>query len=327
MDIWPKCKTTLFCIIYFFSCIAYAAPKADVYPSKPIRIIVSYAPGGPIDTAARIIGEKLSVELGQAVTIENKSGGNAVIGTLYAAKATPDGYTLLLAAPAHTANPSLSKTATYDPVKDFSPIILINVQPLFVVVPTTLGINKLPELIALLKANPGKFNYGSSGSGGPQHLMGEMFKTATDTQITHIPYRGAAPASVALLSGETQVSFSTTTNTINYIKTGQLKALAVSTASRTQLAPEVPTLAESGLPNFNYSSWAGLLAPSGTDKAIIQRLNLAMNKVLNSKDVQDKFIVQGSEVVGGTPEEFTKFLVLDVNRSTKIIKDNNIQID
>jgi len=243
------------------------------------------------------------------------------------ARSPADGYTLLLAAPAHTSNPSLSKTAGYDPIKDFSPIALINLQPLFVVVPTSLGINKLSELISLLKANPGKFNYGSSGSGGPQHLMGEMFKTATDTQITHIPYRGAAPAAVALLAGETQMSFSTPTNTISYIKTGQLKALAVSTSLRTSLAPEVPTLIELGVTGFNYSSWAGLLAPAGTDKAIIQRLNAALNKVLSAKDVQEKFTLQGSEVVGGSPEEFMKFLIMDVNRSSKIIKDNNIQLD
>jgi len=157
--------------------------------------------------------------------------------------------------------------------------------------------------------------------------MGEMFKTATDTQITHIPYRGAAPAAVALLAGETQMSFSTPTNTISYIKTGQLKALAVSTSSRTSLAPEVPTLVESGITGFNYSSWAGLLAPAGTDKVIIQRLNEALNKVLSAKDVQEKFTLQGSEVVGGSPEEFMKFLMMDVNRSSKIIKDNNIQLD
>lgn len=327
MRISVGCRAMLLSVLLISPYATHAASKADNYPSKPIRIVVAYAPGGPIDSAARIISEKLSIELGQPVTVENRSGGNAVIGTVYVARSPADGYTLLLAAPAHTSNPSLSKTAGYDPIKDFSPIALINLQPLFVVVPTSLGINKLSELISLLKANPGKFNYGSSGSGGPQHLMGEMFKTATDTQITHIPYRGAAPAAVALLAGETQMSFSTPTNTISYIKTGQLKALAVSTSSRTSLAPEVPTLIDLGVTGFNYSSWAGLLAPAGTDKAIIQRLNAALNKVLSAKDVQEKFTLQGSEVVGGSPEEFMKFLIMDVNRSSKIIKDNNIQLD
>lgn len=300
---------------------------AQAYPSKPIHIVVPYAPGGPVDVTARIIGEKLAAEFNQSVIVDNRSGGNATIGTNFVERSAPDGYTLLLAAPAHTSNPSLMKSATYDPVRDFAAISLVILQPLFVVVPSTEAANNLKDLITNIKANPGKYNYGTSGAGGPQHLMGEMFKSATGTQITHIPYRGAAPAAVALLSGQTQISFSTPTNTIPYVKTGRLKALAVSTAKRSHFAPDVPTLQELGFGGFDYSSWTGLLAPAGTPKEVIDRLYRAVVKAVKSKDTEKKFDTQGMEGVGSSPEEFAKFLALDVARSSKIIKDNGIQPD
>jgi tripartite-type tricarboxylate transporter receptor subunit TctC len=299
--------------------------SAQAYPSKPIRIVVSYAPGGPVDVTARIIGEKFAAEFNQSVIIDNKSGGNATIGTNFVARSAPDGYTLLFAAPAHTSNPSLMKSATYDPVKDFEAISLVILQPLFVVVPSTEPANNLKDLIANIKASPGKYNYGTSGTGGPQHLMGEIFKSATGTQIAHIPYRGAAPAAVALLAGETQISFSTPTNALPHVKTGKLKVLAVSTARRSHFAPDVPTLQELGFGGIDYSSWTGLLAPAGTPKEVIDRLHRAVVKAVNSKDTEEKFDVQGMEGVGSSPEEFAKFLVLDVARTSKIIKDNGIQ--
>ncbi len=298
---------------------------AQAYPSKSIRIVVPYAPGGPADVAARVVGEKLSTEFNQPVIIDNRSGGNATIGTDYVARSAPDGYTLLFAAPAHTSNPSLMKTATYDPVKDFVPISLVMQQPLFVVVPTSVPANNLKDLIATIKANPGKYNYGTSGAGGPQHLMGEMFKAASGTQITHIPFRGAAPAALALLSGETQISFGTPTNTFPHVKTGKLKAMAVSTAKRSHFGPDVPTLSELGFSNFDYSSWTGLLAPAGTSPEIVERIHLAVVKALNTKDVKDKFDLQGMDGVGSSPEEFKKFLIQDTARSIRIIKENGIQ--
>jgi tripartite-type tricarboxylate transporter receptor subunit TctC len=302
-----------------------AAAAADAYPSKPIHIIVSYAPGGPVDVAARVLQQPLAQELGQPVIIENRSGANATIGTAYVARSAPDGYTLLLAAPAHTANPSLMKEPGYDPIKDFAPIAMVMDQPLFVVVPSSLPAHDIKELVAMLKAAPDKYNYGTSGAGGPQHLMGEMFKTATGTKITHVPYRGAAPAAVALLSGETQVSFGTPTNTFPQVKAGKLRALAVSTRKRSHFGPDVPTMAELGYKGFDYTSWTGLLAPAGTPPAIVERLHAAVVKALALKDVQQKFDLQGMDGAGSTPQEFDKFLRLDVERSSKIIKDTGIQ--
>jgi tripartite-type tricarboxylate transporter receptor subunit TctC len=298
---------------------------AQTYPAKPIKLVVPYAAGGPVDVIARILSDRLGEILQQRVIVENKAGGNAVIGADYVAKAAPDGYTLLVAAPAFTANMSLVKNVPYDAIKDFAPVSWVVDQPLFVVVHPSVPATSIKELIALLKANPDKYNYGTSGSGGPQHLLGEMFKAATGTRITHIPYKGAAPASTALLAGDTQISFSTPTNTFPFVKAGKLRALAVSTAQRSVFAPDLPTLAELGLGGFNYSSWNGVLAPAGTSKEVVQRLYEAIAKALGEKEVRDKFFVQGMDVIGTTPDAFAEYLKLDLARSAKIIKDNGIQ--
>lgn len=298
---------------------------AQPYPSKPIKLVVPYAAGGPVDVAARILADRLGEIFQQRVIVENRAGGNAVIGTEYVARSAPDGYTLLVAAPAHTANAGLVKNIPYDAVKDFSPVMLVMAQPLFIVVHPSVPATNIKELIALLKANPDKYNYGTSGAGGPQHLMGEMFKAATDTKIMHVPYKGAAPASTALLAGDTQISFSTPTNTFLHVKAGKLRALAVSTATRSSFAPELPTLAELGFAGFDYSSWTGILAPAGTSKEVVQRLYDALSKVLADKNIREKFLLQGMAVVGSTPQAFAEFIKVDVARSAKIIKDTGIQ--
>jgi len=233
----------------------------------------------------------------------------------------------LMAAPAHTSNPSLMKSLSFDTAKDFTGISCIMDQPLLIAVHSDLEVNTLDELLAKLRANPGKFNYGTSGAGGPQHLMGEMFKTATGTQITHIPYKGAAPASVALLAGETQVAFSTPTNILPHIKTGKLKVLAVSNAKRSPFTPDIPTLAELGVTGFNYSSWTGLLAPTGTPKDVIQKLYSGVLASLAEKEVKDKMFQNGIQPLGTSPEEFAKFLALDFSRSAKIISDSGVKAE
>lgn len=306
---------------------AAAAPLAAsaAYPERAIHIVVPYAAGGPVDVTARAMGERMSRQLGQAVVVENRSGGNATIGTDYVARAEPDGYTLLLAAPAHTANPSLMKSVSYDPVKSFEPISLAIVQPLFVVVHQSVEANSLQELIDLLKANPSKYNYGTSGTGGPQHLMGEMFKAATGTDILHVPYRGAAPAAVALLAGDTQISFGTPTNTMPHVQAGNLKALAVSTAERSVFGPDVPTLTELGYDGFDYFSWTGLLAPAGTPPEIIATLHQAVRSALDDPGVKAIFDKQGMSIVGSTPAEFREFLEVDVERASRIIQETGLQ--
>jgi hypothetical protein len=298
---------------------------SQAYPSRPIRIVVPYSPGGPVDVTARILAEPLGRYLRQSIVVDNRAGGNAAIGTEYVARSAPDGYTLLMAAPAHTSNPSLMKSLSFDTAKDFTGISCIMDQPLLIAVHSDLEVNTLDELLAKLRANPGKFNYGTSGAGGPQHLMGEMFKTATGTQITHIPYKGAAPASVALLAGETQVAFSTPTNILPHIKTGKLKVLAVSNAKRSPFTPDIPTLAELGVTGFNYSSWTGLLAPTGTPKDVIQKLYSGVLASLAEKEVKDKMFQNGIQPLGTSPEEFAKFLALDFSRSAKIISDSGVK--
>ncbi len=305
--------------------IGSSSSWSQAYPSRPIRIVVPYSPGGPVDVTARILAEPLGRYLRQSIVVDNRAGGNAAIGTEYVARSAPDGYTLLMAAPAHTSNPSLMKSLSFDTAKDFTGISCIMDQPLLIAVHSDLEVNTLDELLAKLRANPGKFNYGTSGAGGPQHLMGEMFKTATGTQITHIPYKGAAPASVALLAGETQVAFSTPTNILPHIKTGKLKVLAVSNAKRSPFTPDIPTLAELGVTGFNYSSWTGLLAPTGTPKDVIQKLYSGVLASLAEKEVKDKMFQNGIQPLGTSPEEFAKFLALDFSRSAKIISDSGVK--
>jgi len=303
------------------------ASWAQAYPSRPVRIVVPYSPGGPVDVTARIFAEPLSRYLRQPILVDNRAGGNAAIGTEYVARSAPDGYTLLMAAPAHTSNPSLMKSLGFDTLRDFTGISCIMDQPLLIAVHADLDVHSLDELLMKLKANPGKYNYGTSGAGGPQHLMGEMFKTATGTQITHIPYKGAAPASVALLAGETQVAFSTPTNMLPHVKSGKLKILSVSTAKRSPFTPDIPTLAELGVTGFNYFSWTGLLAPAGTPKDVIQKIYTAVLATLAEKDVKDKMFQNGMQPLGTSPDEFAKFLALDLARSAKIISDAGVKAE
>jgi tripartite-type tricarboxylate transporter receptor subunit TctC len=280
-----------------------------------------------VDVTARILAEPLARHLGKPIVVDNKPGGNATIGTEWVARAPADGYTLLMAAPAHTSNPSLIKSLSFNTARDFSPISCVMDQPLLIAVHASMDIKTLPELIAKLKAQPDQFNYGTSGAGGPQHLMGEMFKMATGTRITHVPYKGAAPASVALLAGETQVAFSTPTNILPHVKTDKLRVLAVSTARRSPFTPELPTLAELGITGFDYSSWTGLLAPAGTPPEIIQKIYAAVSASLAEKEVQDKMLNNGIQPLGTSPEEFGRFLALDLARSAKIISDSGVKAE
>jgi tripartite-type tricarboxylate transporter receptor subunit TctC len=293
------------------------------YPNRPIRIVVPYAAGGPVDVTARVIGERLASYWGQQVVIDNKAGANAALGTEIVARAQPDGYTLLMGAPAHTGNPSLMKL-NFDTAKDFIPVSNIIEQPLVIVLHPSLPANNVKELVALLKANPDKYNYASSGAGGPQHLMGEMFKTATGTRIAHIPYKGAAPAATAILAGDTQISFGTPTNTMPYVRDGKLRAIAVSTQERSPFAPDVPTLAELGFKDFNYFSWTGLFAPAGTPPETVNKLYEGIKRALAEAETRERLVKAGMQPVGSTPQEFGRFITQDLARTSKIIKDNGI---
>ncbi|MSQ56955.1 MAG: tripartite tricarboxylate transporter substrate binding protein [Limnohabitans sp.] len=324
---YPSRRRILLNIAGSLATLGSASSWSQAYPTRPIRIVVPYSPGGPVDVTARILAEPMGRHLRQSIVVDNRAGGNAAIGTEYVARSAPDGYTLLMAAPAHTSNPSLMKSLSFDTSRDFTGISCIMDQPLLIAVHSDLEVQTLDELLAKIRANPGKFNYGTSGAGGPQHLMGEMFKTATGTQITHIPYKGAAPASVALLAGETQVAFSTPTNILPHIKTGKLKVLAVSTSKRSPFTPDIPTLAELGVTGFNYSSWTGLLTPTGTPTDVIQKLYSAVLSSLAEKEVKDKMFQNGIQPQGTSPDEFAKFLAFDFTRSAKIISESGVKAE
>ena len=299
------------------------AAQSQAYPNRLIRIVVPYAAGGPVDVVARVIGERLESYFQQRVLVDNRAGGNAAIGTEFVARSMPDGYTLLMGAPAHTANPSLMKLS-FDTAKDFIPISNIIEQPMVIAVHPSMQSKSLRELIEELRANPDKYNFGTSGAGGPQHLMGELFKSATSTRIVHIPYKGAAPAAQALLAGETQVSFGTPTNTMPLVRAGKLRALAVSAPNRSQFAPDVPTLVELGITGVNYFSWTGLFAPSGTPPDVVVKLHEGIKRALAEPETADKLIKAGMQPVGNSPQEFARFIELDIARSAKIVKDTGL---
>ncbi len=300
---------------------------AQPFPSKPIKIVVPFAAGGAVDVIGRLVGQKMSETLGQPVVIENRPGAGATIGTSIVGKSPPDGYTLLMTANPHTVNPSLNPKLPYDPVKDFQPLTLAGITPIFVVVHSSVPATSLKGLVALLKANPDKFSYGSSGTAGPQHMAGEMFKVATGTNILHVPFKGAAPAATALIAGDVQIAFASPANVMEHVKTGRLRSFAVSTATRSRFAPETPTMIESGYPDFDISAWLGLFLPAGTPRDIVERLNDAAVKGLAALDTREKLALQGIDAVGNSPEQFQAFVQADVLRSARIVREAGIKAD
>jgi tripartite-type tricarboxylate transporter receptor subunit TctC len=306
----------------------FAAPAlAADYPTKPIRMIVGFAPGGGTDTTARAISVKLTDLLGQQVIIDNRAGAAGNIATEMVAKANPDGYTLLLGTIAALAiNPSLYRTKLpFDSVKDFAPIIQAvdstNILSLHPSVPA----NTVKELIALAKTKP--LNYGSSGVGGTGHLAGELFNTMAGVKMTHIPYKGGGPAMIDLVGGQVQLVFATAASAVPQIKAGKIKGVAVTTAKRSALMPNIPTIAESGLPGFDANNWYGLLAPAKTPRPIINRLNAEVTKVLAMPDVKNFLFNQGLDPAPGTPEQFGAYIKSEMTKWAKVVKASGARAD
>ena len=306
-------------------CVSINA-NAQSWPSKPLRYIVPFPPGAFNDTLARTISAELSKTLGQPMVVDNRPGGNSIIGTEAAAKSPPDGYTLFGAALPFSVIQSLYKTS-FDVTKDFAPITLAGISANLLVANPSFPVNSVKELIAYAKANPGRVNYGTSGNGTSVHLAMELFKSMTKTYMLHIPYKGSAPVVADLLAGQVDIMFDNTPNVIGHVRAGKLKALAVSTAQRSALAPDVPTVAEAGVPGYELAVWFGVLAPAGTPRDIVGRLNTEIVKVLNSADVKDRFAKQGVEVRTSTPEQFSEFLRAEVSRWAKVVQDANIKAD
>jgi tripartite-type tricarboxylate transporter receptor subunit TctC len=299
---------------------------AQSWPAKPLRYIVPFPPGAFNDTLARTLAAELPKTLGQPVVVENRPGGNTIIATELALKSPPDGYTLYGAALPFSVIQSLYKTS-FDVTRDFAPITLAGITPNLLVANTGAPFNNVQELVAYARANPGKLNYASAGNGTSNHLSYELLKAMTRTFVTHIPYKGSAPAVTDLIAGQVQVMFDNTPNVLPHVRAGRLKALAVSTRARSEFAPEIPSVHESGVPGYDVSVWFGILTLAGTPRDVVQRLNTEMVKILTSAEVKERFGKMGVEVVAGTPEHFSQFLKSEVARWAKVVQDGGIKAD
>ena len=299
---------------------------AQQWPSKPIRYIVPFPPGAFNDTLARTLAAELPKTLGQPVIVDNRPGGNTIIGTEMAAKSPPDGYTLFGAALPFAVIQSLYKTS-FDVTKDFAPITLAGVTPNLLVAHPGVPFNDVKGLIAYARANPGKLNYASTGNGTSNHLSFELFKAMTATQVTHVPYKGSAPAVTDLIAGQVQVMFDNTPNVLPHVKAGKLKALGVSSRQRSQFAPDVPTVDEAGVPGYDVAVWFGVLTVAGTPPEIVKRLNGEMVRILTSPEVKERITKSGVEVVASSPEHFGGFLRSEVSRWAKVVQEANIKAD
>jgi tripartite-type tricarboxylate transporter receptor subunit TctC len=300
---------------------------AQSYPNQPIRFIVPYAAGGGVDMVARAVGPTLSERLGQPVVIDNRGGAGGNIGTELAARAEPNGYTIVMGAAALAINTSLYRKLPFDPVKDFVPISLISATPNILAVHPTIPAKSVRQLIQLAKAKPGSLNYGSAGNGTTSHLALELFKTMAGVEIVHIPYKGTAPAVVGLLGGEVAMMLAPALTLISHVRSKKVNGLAVSSLKRLPAIPELPTIAESGVPGFEARQWYGVLAPTGTPKAIVMRLNSEIVKIVDSPEVTKRFMSEGSEPIGSTPEEFARHLKAEIAKWTKAVAASGARVD
>lgn len=306
--------------------IAGVAP-AQSYPVKPIRLIVPFAAGGNADIIGRIIAQKLTETLGQQVVVDNRAGANSVIGTDLAAKAAPDGYTLLLIATGHTINPGLYAKLPFDLVRDFTAITLVGSTPIILTATNALPARSVKELVALARSKPGRLSFATQGNGSPGHLAGVMFNTANKINIVHVPYKSTAQAITDLTSGQVQVMYPSMTAVLPHILAGKLKGIAITTRQRSPLMPTLPTVAESGVPGFEASIWNGVLAPAGTPKPIVARLNAAIVRILESPDVKERIMAMGALPSTSTPDQLSAFIASEITKWGKAIKDSGARID
>jgi len=316
--------TRLFAFV--LSSLVGASAAAQSWPQKPLRYIVPFTPGAFNDNLARLLAAELPKTLGQPVIVENKPGGNTIIGTEAAAKSPPDGYTLFGAALPFSVIQSLYKTS-FDVTKDFAPITLAGVTPNLLVANPNVPFNDVKGLIAYARANPGKLNYASTGNGTSNHLSFELFKAMTGVDVIHVAYKGSAPAVTDLIAGQIQVIFDNTPNVLPQVRAGKLKALAVSSRGRSHFAPEIPSVDEAGVPGYDVTVWFGVLTVAGTPSEIVRRLNTEMVKILTSPEMKERISKQGVDVVAGTPEHFSGFLKSEVTRWAKVIQEAHIKAD
>jgi tripartite-type tricarboxylate transporter receptor subunit TctC len=306
--------------LVLLSAPAVAQQGGASYPSRPVRLIVPYSPGGGTDVIARIVAQDLAQTWGTSVVVDNRAGGAGVIGMQAALAATPDGHTVVLNSLGLSYPPALMAKPPYDIEKDFAPVSMVAIQPFIYVVLPTLGVSTIKELIALAKAKPGQIRYGSGGSGGASHLGTELLRKQAGIDLAHVPYKGTGPALTAMLGGEIQMQLIGISSVVPHIKSGRMRALAVSGAKRSSAAPDVPTVAESGLPGYDYDVWYGLFAPAGTPRAIVQKINADVNRVLGSASLKQRFESLGMEPAGDSPQDFAKVVRQDVVRWVPLAK-------
>ncbi|MCC7486151.1 MAG: tripartite tricarboxylate transporter substrate binding protein [Burkholderiales bacterium] len=310
-----------------FMALLPGASTAQSFPARTVRIVVPQSAGGSTDVVARIIAQRLAEALGQPVIVDNRPGAGSVTGTELVAKSPPDGHTLLSVAGSFTINPAIRRNLPFDPVKDFAAVTLAAVLPHVLVVHPSVPAQSVKELIALLKARPGEINYASSGIATSTHMAAELFRHMTGTNMVNVPYKGGAPAMVAMIVGECQVNFATISTALPRIRAGKLRPLGVTTAKRSSAAPEYPTLAEAGVRGYNHSSWVGFLAPAGTPAAVISRLQAETAKIVQSPEVKSLLLRDGLEAAGETPQEFGGFIRDEIARWTKVVKAAGIRAD
>lgn len=316
-------------IILLFALLVYCLPSQTLaqtsYPTKPVRFIVGQAPGGATDVIARLVSPRLSEQFSQTVIVENRTGAAGSIGAAFVAKSAPDGYNLLVISSSYAINPSLYTDLPFDPVKDLMPVTLIAEAPFLLVVHPSMPVRSVKELIAFAKSKPGVLNYASGGNGSSGHLAGELFTYLANVRTVHIPYKGAGPALIDVMAGQVHMTFGSVLSSLGHVKNGRLRALGVTGATRSSGAPDLPTIAEAGVPGYQTTTWYGLLAPANTPAVIVNRLSEEMKKAIESPEVRNRILVDGAEARGSTPKQFQTHLASEIKRASEIIKRAGIK--
>ncbi|HUP97745.1 MAG TPA: tripartite tricarboxylate transporter substrate binding protein [Usitatibacter sp.] len=318
---------TAFAASIALACAIAHAQAPSAYPSRPVKVIVPFAAGGPADIYARAVGEKLQSALGQPFVVENRPGGGAVVGTDLVAKSAPDGHTLLMMSNTHTVNESLLREKPYQLLRDLVPVAPINYSDLLMVVHPSVPASTLAEFIALAKSRPGGLNYASSGPGTPYHMAGELFKAMAGVDIVHVPYKGSSGARTDILGGQVQMMFDAITTMAPNVRAGKLKALGSSGKSRSSVLPEVPTLSEAGVPGYDAVIWLGIMAPAGTPKPIVDRLNAEITRATTTAEMKEAWAKQGAVAMSMTPEEFARFMREDIEKWARIVQVSGAKPD
>lgn len=314
-------------LLAMFAGAPSVAEAAEAYPQRPVRLIVPYPPGGAGDIVGRLLAARLAERLGQPVVVDNRGGGGQLIATEIAARAPADGHTLFLASATHGINPGLRKKLPYDSIRDFSPITLVAESPLVFVAHPRLGVGSIPELIAAARARPGKINYASSGPGTGGHLSVELLKWMAGIDLVHVPYKGAGPALADLVAGQVELMCTSPLPALPHVRAGRLRALAMTGRTRSRAAPEIPTVAESGVPGYATSLWYALLAPARTPPPVLARLHAEVTGILKQREVSEQLARQGADAVGGSPQELARFIQSEIERWTRLIEQAKIRAE